>query len=265
MSLDREPKRAPWLVPEWDVPSHVRALSTLRTGGASVGPYSSFNLARHVGDDPAHVQANRARLLSDARLPGEPLWLEQVHGTDVVVHAGEPASTAMPPRADAAVAFEPGRVCVVMTADCLPVVFADRAGTRVGVAHAGWRGLVGGVLETTVAALRVDPAEIVAWLGPAIGPDAFEVGPEVREAFVARDAANDAGFMRNAAGRYQADLYALAHMALARAGVRTVTGGGRCTQREAAQFFSFRRDGGRTGRMATLAWLAPASGSEQGA
>jgi hypothetical protein len=165
----------------------------------------------------------------------------------------------MPRQADAAVAFEPGRVCVVMTADCLPVVFADRAGTRIGVAHAGWRGLVGGVLEATVAALKMEPDQLVAWLGPAIGPAAFEVGPEVRAAFIARDAANEAAFMRNAAGRFQADLYQLARRALARVGVHRVSGGGRCTQREATDFFSFRRDGGRTGRMATLAWLAPAA------
>ena len=145
-----------------------------------------------------------------------------------------------------------------MTADCLPVVFADRAGTRVGVAHAGWRGLVGGVLEATVEALRSPPVEIVAWLGPAIGPEAFEVGPEVRDAFLARHTGNDAGFTRNAAGRFQADLYALARLALSRLGVGAVAGGGRCTHRESTQFFSFRRDGGRTGRMATLAWLAPA-------
>jgi YfiH family protein len=219
-----------------------------------------LNLAQHVSDDPAHVRANRAWLRDAAQLPQEPLWLEQVHGIDVAVNAASLSTEAAPPRADAAVAFEPGRVCVVMTADCLPVVFADRAGTRIGVAHAGWRGLVGGVLEATVAALRAPPAELVAWLGPAIGPDSFEVGPEVRDAFIARDASNAEGFTLNAAGRYQADLYALARQALGRAGVLAVTGGGRCTQRESAQFFSFRRDGGRTGRMATLAWLTAASG-----
>jgi YfiH family protein len=210
-------------------------------------------------------RANRAWLREAAHLPAEPLWLEQVHGIEVVVNTGSSVIDAVPPRDDAAVAFEPGRVCVVMTADCLPVVFADRAGTRIGVAHAGWRGLVGGVLEATVNALRASPADLVAWLGPAIGPDSFEVGPEVRDAFIARDAANADSFTRNAAGRYQADLYALARQALARAGVRTVTGGGRCTQRESAQFFSFRRDSGRTGRMATLAWLAAASGGTRDA
>jgi YfiH family protein len=246
-----------WLTPDWDVAPNVHALSTLRGGGLSAEAYASFNLAQHVGDDPEHVRANRVLLRAAAKLPSEPLWLEQVHGIHVVEHSGPAVIGSLPPRADAAVAFEPGRVCVAMTADCLPVVFADRAGTRIGVAHAGWRGLVGGVLEATVAALKTEPAQLVAWLGPAIGPAAFEVGAEVREAFIARDAENDAAFVRNQTGRYQADLYRLARRALARAGVHRVSGGGRCTQREAAEFFSFRRDGGQTGRMATLAWLAP--------
>jgi YfiH family protein len=262
MNAEREQMQSAWLTPDWEVPAHVHAVSTLRAGGGvSTVAYASLNLAQHVGDDPALVRANRAWLRETASLPAEPLWLEQVHGIEVVVNTGSPVVDAVPPRADAAVAFEPGRVCVVMTADCLPVVFADRAGTRIGVAHAGWRGLVGGVLEATVDALRAPPAELVAWLGPAIGPDSFEVGAEVRDAFIARDAANAGSFTVNAAGRHQADLYALARQSLARAGVRTVTGGGRCTQRESAQFFSFRRDGGRTGRMATLAWLTAASGS----
>jgi YfiH family protein len=244
-----------WLLPAWrDAPPALRVLSTRRYGGVSVGPYASFNLALHVGDDPAAVEANRAILRNGAALPAEPLWLEQVHGVDVVEHGGE--APAAPPRADAAVAFEPGRVCVVMTADCLPVVLSDRAGTRVAVAHAGWRGLVGGVLERTIAALRCRPSELVAWLGPAIGQDAFEVGGEVRDAFVDKDRGHVAAFVPNAAGRFQADLYELARVTLARAGVRSVSGGGRCTVAEADQFFSFRRDGGRTGRMATLAWLA---------
>lgn len=246
-----------WLTPDWDVAPNVHALSTLRGGGLSAQAYASFNLAQHVGDDAEHVRANRALLRAAAKLPAEPLWLEQVHGIHVVEHPGPAATGAMPPRADAAVAFGPDRVCVVMTADCLPVVFADRAGTRIGVAHAGWRGLVGGVLEATVAALHAEPDQLVAWLGPAIGPAAFEVGTEVRDAFIARDAANEAAFVRNDAGRFQADLYRLARNALARVGVRRVSGGGRCTQHEAAEFFSFRRDGGRTGRMATLAWLGP--------
>ena len=243
-----------WLLPDWrEAPPNVRALSTRRTGGVSRDSYASLNLARHVGDDLVAVEANRAILRHAAGLPGEPLWLAQVHGVDVVEHTG--TSPSLPSQADAAVAFVPGRVCVVMTADCLPVVLVDRAGTRVGVAHAGWRGLVGGVLETTVAALRCAPAELVAWLGPAIAQPAFEVGVEVRDAFVEKNPAHAVAFVPNANGRLQADLYELARQTLARVGVTQVRGGGRCTYDEAEEFYSFRRDGGRTGRMATLAWL----------
>ena len=248
--------RPAWLLPDWrEAPASLRLLTTLRHGGVSVGPYAGFNLACHVGDDPAAVEANRAILRSGAALPAGPLWLQQVHGIDVVEHRGP--LPALPPRADAAVAFEPGRVCVVMTADCLPVVFADRAGTRVGIAHAGWRGMVSGVLEATITALRCRPSELIAWLGPAIGQDAFEVGGEVRDAFLDKDPSNVTAFVPNAAGRFQADLYELARRTLASAGVRSVSGGGHCTSAETEQFFSFRRDGVRTGRMATLAWLAP--------
>jgi YfiH family protein len=248
-----------WIVPEWpSAPGRVRALSTLRCGGGvSKEPYASLNLGLHVGDDPRAVQANRAWLRAAADLPAEPLWLEQVHGTHVVEHHGPIA--AAPPRADAVVIFEPGRVGAVMTADCLPVVFADRGGTCVGIAHAGWRGLVGGVLESTIAALETSPSNLTAWLGPAISQTAFEVGPEVREAFVARQVAHAAAFERNARGRFHADLYLLAHQALALAGVTAVSGGGRCTVRERDHFYSHRRDGAHTGRMATLVWLDDAN------
>jgi YfiH family protein len=241
-----------WLEPDWPALGHVRVLSTVRGGGVSDGPYASLNLAAHVGDRPAAVAANRALLREAARLPDEPLWLEQVHGTVVALHEG---ATHAPPRADAAVSFEPGRVCAVMTADCLPVVFADRAGTRVGVAHAGWRGLVDGVLQATIAALGAAPAELHAWFGPAIGAAAFEVGPEVREAYLARVAGSAACFTRNDRGRFLADLYGLARLVLDAAGVQRVHGGGWCTHQDAGRFFSYRRDG-VTGRMATLAWLA---------
>lgn len=241
----------PWIRADWPAPGRVRVLATLRTGGVSVAPYDSFNLAQHVGDDPARVAANRASLRERGGLPDEPLWLNQVHGCAVAIHDGPQAS---PPTADAAVAFEPGRVCAVMTADCLPVVLADRAGRRVGVAHAGWRGLAGGVVEATVQALGVPAADLVAWLGPAIGQAAFEVGPEVRAAFVQRLPAAEAAFLPGAPGKFQADLYALARAVLAQAGVADVHGGGWCTATDRERFFSFRRDG-RTGRMATLAWL----------
>lgn len=241
-----------WVVPDWPVTEQVRVLSTLRAGGVSAGPYASLNLAGHVGDRPEAVAANRLLLREAARLPEEPLWLEQVHGTGVVRHAG---AMAAPPRADASVAFEPGRVCAVMTADCLPVVFVDRAASRIGVAHAGWRGLLCGVLQATMAALETSPAQLQAWLGPAIGPAAFEVGPEVRDAYRTRYARSDACFVPNHRGRHLADLYGLARVVLADAGVDSVHGGGWCTHGDAERFFSFRRDG-TTGRMATLAWLA---------
>jgi hypothetical protein len=241
-----------WIEPDWPAPAHVRVVSTLRGGGRSEGAYASLNLAAHVGDAPAAVAANRTLLRNAAGLPAEPLWLEQVHGIGVVDHAGP---VPAPPRADAACATGRGLVCAVMTADCLPVAFADRRGTRVALAHAGWRGLAGGVLEATIAALGVPPADLHAWLGPAIGPDAFEVGAEVREAFLSRSPAAAACFRSNERGRQQADLCALARLALARAGVVSVHGGGWCTHGDAARFYSFRRDG-ITGRMATLAWLA---------
>ena len=248
-----ERSKPAWLAPDASFPQGVHAISTLRSGGHSTGAFDSLNLAYHVGDDTSAVAANRRLLAGVAALPEEPLWLEQVHGTTVVEHEGAHVG-ATPPRADAAVTFEPGRVCVIMTADCLPVVFSDRAGTRIGIAHAGWRGLVGGVLEATIAALRRDPSQLLAWLGPAIGPAAFEVGPEVRAAFVARNPENAHWFAANPAGPYQADIYGLARAALHRAGVSNVSGGGECTSTDADRFFSFRRDR-VTGRMATLAWF----------
>lgn len=240
-----------WIEPDWPVPAHVRVLSTLRAGGVSGAPYASLNLAAHVGDRPAAVAANRLLLREAARLPAEPLWLEQLHGVDVARHEG--AATA-PPHADGAVAFAPGRVLAVMTADCLPVVLVDRDGTRIGVAHAGWRGLAAGVLQATIAALRVPATDLLGWLGPAIGPGAFEVGPEVRESILASALGSEACFVPNERGRYCADLYGLARRTLGHAGVTSVHGGGWCTHDDAGRFFSFRRDGA-TGRMATLAWL----------
>jgi YfiH family protein len=240
-----------WITPDWPLSGQVKVVSTLRGGGVSVGPYASLNLAAHVGDRAEAVAANRLLLREAVHLPAEPLWLEQVHGVDVACH--EEAAPGV--RADAAVAFGPGRVCAVMTADCLPVVLADRAGTRVAVAHAGWRGLLGGILEATVARLGGGAGHLHAWLGPAIGPEAFEVGAEVRDAYAARLPGSEACFARNERGRHLADLYGLARLVLERAGVPAVHGGGWCTHRDAERFFSFRRDG-VTGRMATLSWLA---------
>jgi YfiH family protein len=238
-----------FLVPGWTVPARVRAAMTTRAGGVSAVPYASFNLASHVGDDPAAVLENRRRLRDALELPAEPGWLEQVHGSGVAVL---PAVAQAP--ADAAVTFARGEVCAVLVADCLPVFLAGRAGDRVGIAHAGWRGLAAGVVEATIAALACAPEELVAWLGPSIGQRAFEVGPEVRDAFLVQDAGTAAAFHPGRRGRWLADLPGLARRRLAAAGVTAVSGGDLCTHMDAARFYSFRRDGA-TGRMAALAWL----------
>lgn len=240
-----------WIVPDWPAPPVVRAAATTRAGGVSSGPYAGLNLGTHVGDDPAAVAANRARLAEALGLVRTPAWLEQVHGCDVA--AAETVDA--PVRADAAVTRTPGAVCVVMTADCLPVLFCERTGRVVAAAHAGWRGLAGGVLEATLARMAVDPADVLAWLGPAIGPAAFEVGPELRAAFVAHDAGAADCFVPGNGDRLYADLYGLARRRLVRAGVGQVSGGGRCTCTEADTFYSYRR-AAVTGRQATLVWLA---------
>lgn len=235
--------------PDWPAPPAVRAVVTTRTGGVSGGPYASLNLADHVADDPAAVAENRARIAAAAGLPARPRWLRQVHGHRAVDAAVVGAGC----EADAAYAVEPGVVCAVLTADCLPILLCDEAGSRVAALHAGWRGLAGGVVESAVGAWD-DPKAVMAWLGPAIGPDAFEVGPEVREAFLAQDRGAAGAFRPGAAGRWWADLYALAHLRLQAAGVARVHGGGFCTYHERERFYSYRRDG-ETGRMASLVWL----------
>ena len=229
----------------------MRAASTLRGGGVSTEPYASLNLAQHVGDEPAAVSANRVLLRKALDLPSEPAWLEQVHGTLAL-----PATDASPGcKADASWTDKAGSVCVVMTADCLPVLFCDDDGLCVAAAHAGWRGLAEGVLQSTIAQLPAAPQKLMAWLGPAIGPNAFEVGPEVRARFLEQDAALDSAFTASPrAGHYMADLYALARAILHRVGIERVSGGDRCTHTEAEHFFSFRRDA-RCGRMASLVWL----------
>jgi YfiH family protein len=225
----------------------VRAVSTTRLGGASRGPWQSFNLAHHVGDDRAAVDANRRRLRELLALPSEPVWLEQVHGTHVAEALGSPAGT----RADGAVARGPGVVCAVMTADCLPLLLCNDAGSEVAALHVGWRGLADGVIEAGVASMSTPPARLMAWLGPAIGPDAFEVGEEVRARL---GADGDTARPSTNGGRWLVDLYALARRRLKAAGVTTVRGGGFCTLSDRARFFSYRRDR-RCGRMATLVWL----------
>jgi hypothetical protein len=245
-----EQRPEPFIIPDWPALGTVRAISTPRHGGISPPPYASLNLADHVGDDPACVAENRRRLAARLNLAAEPAWLEQVHGTTVVA-----AETVLTPvAADAAFTRKPGRPCVVMTADCLPVLLCDRAGTVVAAAHAGWRGLAGGVIGATVARLETPPRELLAWLGPAIGPDAFEVGEEVRAAFLALDAGNAGCFRPSPAGRWLADLYELTRRQLRGLGVSAIYSGEFCTFSEPERFFSYRREN-RTGRMATLIWL----------
>lgn len=247
---------------DWpDLPAGVGALSTLRSGGVSVGPYGAtgdhgggLNLGLHVGDDLAAVEQNR-RLLR-ANLPAEPAWLAQVHGTRVWDLSSEydPLTAS---EADASFACRPDRVCTIMSADCLPVLLADCRGTQVGAAHAGWRGLAQGVIEQTVAAMRASGADqLTAWLGPAIGPKAFEVGIEVRRAFAHLGPQAEAAFtpVPNRADKFLADLAGLARIALLRSGVTQVSGGQDCTVSDPAKFYSFRRDQ-VTGRMASLIWI----------
>ncbi len=237
-----------WLVPDWPAPPHIRAVSTTRSGGVSEGHWHGLNLATHVGDDPGHVAANRRLLLETLGLQHSPQWLNQVHGNQVcdVPQDGDC-------EADAATTTTPGQACVVMTADCLPVLFTDAAGTRVAAAHAGWRGLAGGVLEASLETFE-DPGKVLAWLGPAIGPESFEVGGEVRKAFVSQDAEARMAFVQNRPGHWLADIYALARLRLSAAGVANIYGGGLCTYTDAERFYSFRREP-ITGRMASLIWM----------
>ena len=243
--------------PDWQAP--VGALVTTREGGASAGAYASLNLGLRSGDDEAAVRENRRRL--EGLLPSPPVWLRQVHGTRVADADAVRAGGGLP-EADAAVARQPGTVCAVLVADCMPVLLADASARVVAAAHAGWRGLCAGVLEATVEAMRVDPRGLIAWLGPAIGPRVYEVGEEVRAAFVARDASAAGAFRAARPGHWLLDLYAVARQRLAAGGVMRVHGGGGlCTYSDPERFFSYRRDG-QTGRMAALIWLpeGPAAG-----
>ncbi|MCG6873150.1 MAG: peptidoglycan editing factor PgeF [Gammaproteobacteria bacterium] len=237
---------------DWPAPATVRAVSTRRGGGCSTGAYASFNLGDHVGDEPAAVLANRAGLREQAGLPGSPLWLRQVHG-GVLVDAGRYRPGVA---ADGAFSTTPGQVLAILTADCLPVLLCARDGSRVAALHAGWRGLAAGILEAGVKALGTAAARQLAWLGPAIGPDAYEIGAEVRAQLIAGDAGAAACFRPSRPGHWYADLYALARSRLEAAGVGAIHGGGRCTFSEPGEFFSYRRDGS-CGRMATLVWLQP--------
>ena len=267
-----------WIEADWPAPANVRALTTTRHGlGVSQPPFDHLNLGARCGDAPEAVAENRRQLADALGLPSPPRWLRQVHGTGVVRFAPSLSPTpsqpppslrerggdGIEPEADAAVTSTPGTVLAILTADCLPVVFAARDGSEVAAAHAGWRGLAEGVLEATVAAMRSPADRLLAWLGPAAGPDAYEVGTEVFEAFVSRDAGASAMFAPTRPGHWNVDLYALARRRLAAIGVADVHGGDLCTLSDPARFFSHRRstlDGsGGSGRIATLAWIAPSA------
>ena len=264
-----------WLDADWPAPPGVRALTTTRHGlGVSQAPFDSLNLRIRCGDNVGAVIENRRQLEAALALPSSPRWLKQVHGVDVVRFEGAPVGadsaatacseasgsrpSALPagePEADAAVTSTPGTVLAILTADCLPVVFAARDGSEIAAAHAGWRGLADGMLEATVAAMNAPAEDILAWLGPAAGPDAYEIGEEVFDAFISRDAGASAAFVPTRPGHWNVDLHALARRRLAAVGVTDVHGGGLCTISDPGRFFSHRRDQ-RSGRIATLAWIA---------
>jgi YfiH family protein len=236
------------IIPDWHAPANVKTLQTTRAGGISSAPYDSLNLGDHVGDAPLAVERNR--LLLNSLLPSEPVWLEQAHGT-IVANADMAGCL---PQADACIARHRSAVCVVMTADCLPVLLCDIHGSVVGAVHAGWKGLAAGVIETTVQAMDVLPQNLMAWLGPAISQQAFEVGEEVRDIFVANQPQSASAFIPGLNGKWFADLYALARLRLEAFGIASIRGGGYCTYRERERFFSYRRDR-TTGRMGTFIWL----------
>ena len=239
---------ADWIIPEWPAPHCVKALITTRAGGFSQGHYAGFNLGNHVGDEVLAVRQNREFLCK--YLPAEPKWLKQVHGAKVANADTLPA----PVEADASVARKANTLCAILSADCLPLLLCDANGSVVAAAHCGWRGIAAGVIEKTVSAMRIAPDILLAYLGPAIGPKAYEVGADVHEAFLRGDAGAQQAFVAHSPGKWLADLYLLARQRLNRLGVKIIHGGNFCTYTEANRFFSHRRDG-NTGRMASLIWL----------
>jgi YfiH family protein len=266
-----------WLEPDWPAPAHIHAATTLRTGGVSQAPFSSLNPAAHVGDDPDRVRQNRRIIRAMLDLPAEPVWLDQIHSNRAVRAANPPFSPVQKrhkevlQQADASYTHEPGVVCAVMTADCLPLLVCSTDGSQIAAIHAGWRGLLAGVISNTVAAMQIPPnspllkrpvlsltnggarGDLLVWLGPAIGPDCFEVGAEVRDSFMEKSAAFNKAFKDQGNGKWLADIYLLARIELASLGIAQVYGGGFCTVTEHERFYSYRRDI-RTGRMATLIW-----------
>ena len=252
MSIARD-----WIVPDWPAPARVKAFITTRRGGVSHPPFGGLNLGDHVGDVPGNVAANRALL--SLYLPAEPVWLRQVHGTDVVAAEGAESGD----EADAVHTATPGTICAILTADCLPVLICDRNGSQVAAVHAGWRGLSQSVIERTIEAMRVPTEELLVFRGPAIGPTRYEVGDDVRDAFIYDDENAVTAFLPKANGKWLANLYELAALRLRRVGVEDIYGGDCCTFNDTERFFSYRRDG-QTGRMAALIWLDPGSRQETG-
>jgi len=244
-------EQANYICPDWPAPDHIKAYTSTRVNGHSKAPFDSFNLALHVQDDPKTVGKNRQQLVTELALPHEPIWLEQVHGT-AVISINSSLKGAL--TADAAVAHEPNRVCTVLTADCLPVLLCDVDGKAVAAIHAGWRGLLAGVIDATVEALSIPPENILAWLGPAIGPEAFEINEEIRYLYIDRDKNNVSAFHKRNNSWY-GDLYELARINLSRFDITRVSGGNLCTYHDKQQFFSYRRAKGPTGRMATMIWI----------
>ncbi len=249
MTISRSSAR--WLAADWPAPANVQAGTSTRLGGYSDSPYNSLNVGDHVGDDLDTVIQNRQQLMLDVGSAHVPCWLKQVHGTQVVDAS---AHYHLPPEADASYSLEPNAVCCVMTADCLPVLLCDRAGTQIAAVHAGWRGLADGVIEATLDQLSADPTELLVWLGPAISQAAFEVGEEVRDTFISHDTAASQAFKPSLQGRWLADLYWLAKQRLAARGINYVYGGQCCSYQDAQRFYSYRRDG-VTGRMVSMIWL----------
>jgi len=237
-----------WIKPDWPVADNIHAAVTLRTGGVSKGVFQSLNPALHVNDNAERVMTNRQHISQMLKLPAEPVWLEQVHG-DRVIKADENAALK---QADASFTEQPGVVCTVMTADCLPILLANANGSQIAAIHGGWRGLLAGVISNTVALFN-SSNNVIAWLGPAIGPDCFEVGAEVQSSFVAKSPKYSDAFKQKNQDKYLADIYQLARIELAMLGIKQVYGGDFCTVSDKQRFYSYRRDG-ETGRMATLIW-----------
>lgn len=248
--MEAERQSPGFIRPDWPAPANVHALVTTRTGGYSIGPYTSFNLAAHTEDDPKAVGRNRKLLREYFDLPAEPVWLQQVHSNRIIEADPDIASV----EADASWTSTAARICVVMTADCLPLLICNRDGSKVAAAHAGWRGLHAGIITNTVSMLQSDPSELMVWLGPAIGPRAFEVGEEVIQAFIDKNSANAAAFKRTDERHWLCDIYHLARTELEILGIAAVSGGDECTFTNSEYFYSYRRDG-VTGRMASLIWI----------